>query len=63
MRQYEGLNDADWKIIRLALEKLPITGADAKMMVSLQQKIQMEIDLVDTPLKERPKKGDIVTKQ
>ena len=62
MRPYEGLTESDLKVIRIALEKLPITGADAKMLVSLQQKIQMEIELFNTPKASRPKKGDLVTK-
>jgi len=63
MKAYEGLNQTDLKVIRMALEKLPITGADAMMMVDLQRKVQMEIDLLEIPKSKRPKKGDIITKE
>jgi len=63
MKAYEGLNKTDLKVIRMALEKLPITGADAMMMVDLQRKVQMEIDLLEIPKSKRPKKGDIITKE
>ena len=63
MKAYEGLNETDLKVIRMALEKLPITGADAIMMVDLQRKVQIEIDLLEIPKSKRPKKGYIITKE
>ena len=42
MQQYKGLEEQDLKVIQIALNKLPITGAEAQMMVGIQQKIQME---------------------
>ena len=62
MEQYKGLEEKDLKIIQIALNKLPITGAEAPMMVNLQQKIQMEIDFLKTPKRRRPKKGDTLIK-
>ena len=62
MEQYKGLEEKDLKIIQIALNKLPITGAEAPMMVNLQQKIQMEIDFLKTPKRGRPKKGDTLIK-
>ena len=62
MEQYKGLEEKDLKIIQIALNKLPITGAAAPMMVNLQQKIQMEIDFLKTPKRGRPKKGDTLIK-
>ena len=62
MEQYKGLEEQDLKIIQIALNKLPITGAEAQMMVNLQQKIQMEIDFLKTPKRGRPKKGDTLIK-
>ena len=62
MEQYKGLEEQDLKIIQIALNKLPITGAEAPMMVNLQQKIQMEIDFLKTPKRRRPKKGDTLIK-
>ena len=38
MEQYKGLEEQDLKIIQIALNKLPITGAEAPMMVNLQKK-------------------------
>ena len=37
MQQYKGLEENDLKVIQIALNKLPITGAEAPMMVNLQQ--------------------------
>ena len=62
MQQYKGLEENDLKVIQIALNKLPITGAEAPMMVNLQQKIQMELDFLKTPKKGRPKKGDTIIK-
>ena len=62
MRPYEGLNENDLKIIQIALQKLPITGAESVMMSNLLQKVQMELELLDLPQKERPAKGDIISK-
>lgn len=38
MEQYEGLTLQDLKVIQIALQKLPITGVEAPMMVKLQKK-------------------------
>ncbi len=62
MEQYKGLEEKDLKIIQIALNKLPITGAEAPMMVNLQKKIQMEMDFLKTPKSKRPKKGDTLIK-
>lgn len=62
MEQYEGLTAADFKIIQIALQKLPITGQEAPLMVKLQKKIEMEMDFVLNP-KEKPSKGDIIVKE
>ena len=62
MQQYKGLEENDLKVIQIALNKLPITGAEAPMMVNLQQKIQMELDFLKTPKRGRPKKGDTIIK-
>ena len=62
MTEYKGLDGQDLKIIQIALNKLQITGAEAPMMVNLQQKIQMEIDFLKTPKSKRPKKGDTLIK-
>ena len=58
MRPYEGLNEQDWKIVQIALQKLPITGVEAPMMSNLLQKVQMEIELQSIP-----KEGDLITKE
>ena len=62
MEEYTGLEESDLKVIQIALNKLPITGAEAPMMVNLQQKIQMELDFLKTPKRGRPKKGDTIIK-
>jgi len=62
MQEYKGLEENDLKVIQIALNKLPITGAEAPMMVNLQQKIQMELDFLKTPKRGRPKKGDTIIK-
>jgi len=62
MQQYKGLEEQDLKVIQIALNKLPITGAEAQMMVGIQQKIQMELDFLKTPKKGRTKKGDTIIK-
>lgn len=62
MQQYKGLEEQDLKVIQIALNKLPITGAEAQMMVGIQQKIQMELDFLKTPKRGRPKKGDTIIK-
>ena len=56
MQEYKGLEENDLKVIQIALNKLPITGAEAPMMVNLQQKIQMELDFLKTPKKVDQKK-------
>ena len=63
MKSYEGLNESDLKIIQIALQKLPITGGEAPMIVKLLQKVEMEIDLLKIPIEDRPSPGDIVAKQ
>ena len=45
MVEYKGLDGQDLKVIQIALNKLPITGAEAQMMVNLQQKIHQQIKL------------------
>ena len=62
MTEYKGLDGQDLKVIQIALNKLQITGAEAPMMVNLQQKIQMEIDFLKTPKRRRPKKRDTLIK-
>ena len=62
MKEYKGLEENDLKVIQIALNKLPITGAEAPMMVGIQQKIQMEIEFLKTPKRGRPKKGDTIIK-
>ena len=62
MKEYKGLEENDLKVIQIALNKLPMTGAEAPMMVNLQQKIQMELDFLKTPKRGRPKKGDTIIK-
>ena len=62
MQQYKGLEENDLKVIQVALNKLPITGAEAQMIVGIQQKIQMELDFLKTPKRGRPKKGDTIIK-
>lgn len=62
MEQYTGLEKQDLKIIQIALSKLPITGAEAQMMVNIQKKVQMELDFIDTPKEQKPKKGDTLIK-
>ena len=63
MQTYEGLSENDWKVIQIAVQKLPITGVEAPMIVTLLQKIQMEIGFSKLSEEERPKKGDIITKE
>ena len=63
MKPYEGLSEGDLKIIQIALQKLPITGAEAPMISNLLQKVKMELDLLQVPKEDRPKKGDLVTKE
>jgi hypothetical protein len=62
MEEYQGLEEQDLKIIQIALSKLPITGAEAQMMVKLQKKVQMELDFINTPKQQKPKKGDTLIK-
>jgi hypothetical protein len=63
MIPYEGLNEQDWKIVQIALQKLPITGVEAPMLSALLQKVQMEIELQNIPKEDQPKKGDLITKE
>ena len=63
MIPYEGLNEQDWKIVQIALQKLPITGVEAPMLSALLQKVQMEIKLQNIPKEDQPKKGDLITKE
>ena len=62
MQEYKGLEENDLKVIQIALNKLPITGAEAHMMVGIQKKIQMELEFLKTPKRGRPKKGDTIIK-
>jgi len=62
MRPYEGFTEQDLKVIQISVQKMQITGAEAPMISNLLQKIQMEIELLNTPKASRPKKGDLVTK-
>ena len=62
MKQYTGLEKQDLKVIQIALSKLPITGAEAQMMVNIQKKVQMELDFINTPKEQKPKKGDTLIK-
>ena len=62
MEEYTGLEEQDLKVIQIALNKLQISGAEAPMMVNLQQKIEMELDFVKRPKSKRPKKGDTLIK-
>lgn len=62
MQTYEGLNANDWKVIQIALQKLPITGGEALMLSNILQKVQMEIELSQIPKEDRPKNGDVITK-
>jgi len=63
MKSYEGMTEADWKIIQIAVKKMEITGADAYMISSLLTKIKLEVELLNLPESERPKKGDLITKE
>ena len=63
MKQYEGLSENDWKIITIALQKLPITGAEAPMIVNLLRKVEMEMGLSMIPKESRPQVGDIVQEE
>jgi hypothetical protein len=63
MRPYEGFTEQDLKVIQISVQKMQITGAEAPMISNLLQKIQMEIELLNTPKASRPKKGDLVTKE
>ena len=62
MTEYKGLEENDLQVILIALNKVPITGAEATMMVNLQKKIQMELEFIKTPKSKRPKKGDTLIK-
>ena len=61
LRSYEGLTENDLKIIRIAVQKLQITGTEAPMITALLQKIDMEIDLLKIPKADRPEPGDVIT--
>jgi hypothetical protein len=63
MKQYEGLKENDWKIIIIALQKLPITGVEAPMIANLMKKVQMEAELSMMPKESRPQVGDIVQEE
>jgi len=63
MKQYEGLSENDWKIIIIALQKLPITGVEAPMVANLMKKVQMEAELSMMPKESRPQVGDIVQEE
>lgn len=61
LKSYEGFTENDLKIMQIAVQKMQITGIEALMVSQLLQKIQMEIDLLKIPEKDRPKHGDVVT--
>jgi hypothetical protein len=63
MKHYEGLNQKDWQIIQIAVKKMEIKGADAYMISNLLAKINLEVELLNLPEAERPKKGDLITKE
>lgn len=63
MKSYEGMTEADWKIIQIAVQKMEITGKEAPIITNLMKKISLEIELLDLPSNERPKVGDIITKE
>lgn len=63
MQIYEGMNESDWKIIRIALQKLQITGVEAPMMVNLLQKVEMELEFTQIPKESRPETGDVIQKK
>lgn len=63
MKHYEGLNQKDWQIIQIAVKKMEIKGADAYMISNLLAKIKLEVELLNLPEAERPKKGDLITKE
>lgn len=60
MQEYQGMTENDWKIIIIALQKLPITGAEAPMIVNLLKKAEMEMGLVTLSKEQRPNEGDII---
>jgi hypothetical protein len=63
MKSYEGLNASDWKIVQIALNKMEIRGKEAPIITGIMAKVQMELELLELPVSERPKKGDIITKE
>ena len=63
MMQYEGMNENDWKVIQIAIQKLQITGAEAPMVANLLRKVEMETELLKVPKQSRPKAGDVVQKE
>jgi hypothetical protein len=63
MQQYEGMNENDWKIIRIALQKLQITGVEAPMITNLLQKVEMELEFTQIPKESRPEVGDVIQKK
>lgn len=63
MKQYEGLSENDWKIIIIALQKLPITGVEAPMIANLLRKVEMEMGLSMIPKESRPQVGDIIQEE
>ena len=42
---------------------MEITGKEAPVITNLMKKISLEIELLDLPSNERPKVGDIITKE
>jgi hypothetical protein len=63
MLKYEGITESDWKVIRIALQKLQITGVEAPMMVTLLQKVEMELEFTQIPKESRPEVGDVIQKE
>ena len=46
MKQYEGFTEADFAIIKFAIHKLDIKGAEAVTIATLLNKIEKEIALL-----------------
>lgn len=51
MNVYQGLNEADFQIIKFALHNLQIKGAEAFTIANLLSKIDTEIELIQQGIK------------
>lgn len=51
MNAYQGLNEADFQIIKYALNNLQIKGSEAITIASLLVKIDTELDLIHSGVK------------